>query len=194
MRTYVTSDKDLIAQYLKGDESALNQLIKRHRQKVFTSILIMVKDKDIAEDIFQDTFIKVVRTLRSGNYNEEGKFLPWVVRIAHNLVIDHFRREKRVTMMRDTDEFSILSTLPVYDDNVEEKIIKDQIHSDVRKLIDELPFEQKEVLIMRHYANMSFKDIADVTNVSINTSLGRMRYALINLRKLIDKKGVVLKV
>lgn len=194
MRTYVTSDKDLIAQYLKGDESALNQLIKRHRQKVFTSILIMVKDKDIAEDIFQDTFIKVVRTLRSGNYNEEGKFLPWVVRIAHNLVIDHFRREKRTTMMRDTDEFSILSTLPVYDDNVEEKIIKEQIHADVRKLIDELPFEQKEVLIMRHYANMSFKDIADVTNVSINTSLGRMRYALINLRKLIDKKGVVLKV
>ena len=194
MRTYVISDKDLIAQYLKGDESALNQLIKRHRQKVFTSILIMVKDKDISEDIFQDTFIKVVRTLRSGNYNEEGKFLPWVVRIAHNLVIDHFRREKRTTMMRDTDEFSILSTLPVYDDNVEEKIIKDQIHADVRKLIEELPFEQKEVLIMRHYANMSFKDIADVTNVSINTSLGRMRYALINLRKLIDKKGVVLKV
>ena len=194
MRTYITSDKDLIAQYLKGDESSLNQLIKRHRQKVFTSILIMVKDKDRAEDIFQDTFIKVVRTLRSGNYNEEGKFLPWVVRIAHNLVIDHFRREKRTTMIRDTDEFSILSTLPVYDDNVEEKIIKDQIHADVRKLIDELPFEQKEVLIMRHYANMSFKDIADVTNVSINTSLGRMRYALINLRKLIDKKGVVLKV
>jgi RNA polymerase sigma factor (sigma-70 family) len=194
MRTYVTSDKDLIAQYLKGDEAALNQLIKRHRQKVFTSILIMVKDKDISEDIFQDTFIKVVRTLRSGNYNEEGKFLPWVVRIAHNLVIDHFRREKRTTMLRDTDEFSILSTLPVYDDNVEEKLIKDQIHADVRKLIEELPFEQKEVLIMRHYANMSFKDIADVTNVSINTSLGRMRYALINLRKLIDKKGVVLKV
>ena len=194
MRTYITSDKDLIAQYLKGVESALNQLIKRHRQKVFTSILIMVKDKDISEDIFQDTFIKVVKTLRSGNYNEEGKFLPWVVRIAHNLVIDHFRREKRTTMLRDTDEFSILSTLPVYDDNVEEKLIKDQIHADVRKLIEELPFEQKEVLIMRHYANMSFKDIADVTNVSINTSLGRMRYALINLRKLIDKKGVVLKV
>ncbi|MBA3285068.1 MAG: RNA polymerase sigma factor [Bacteroidia bacterium] len=194
MRTYITSDKDLIAQYLKGDEASLNQLIKRHRQKVFTSILIMVKDKDISEDIFQDTFIKVVKTLRSGNYNEEGKFLPWVVRIAHNLVIDHFRREKRTTMLRDTDEFSILSTLPVYDDNVEEKLIKDQIHADVRKLIEELPFEQKEVLIMRHYANMSFKDIADVTNVSINTSLGRMRYALINLRKLIDKKGVVLKV
>jgi RNA polymerase sigma-70 factor (ECF subfamily) len=194
MRTYITSDKDLIAQYLKGDEASLNQLIKRHRQKVFTSILIMVKDKDMSEDIFQDTFIKVVKTLRSGNYNEEGKFLPWVVRIAHNLVIDHVRREKRTTMLRDTDEFSILSTLPVYDDNVEEKLIKDQIHADVRKLIEELPFEQKEVLIMRHYANMSFKDIADVTNVSINTSLGRMRYALINLRKLIDKKGVVLKV
>jgi RNA polymerase sigma factor (sigma-70 family) len=194
MRTHLISDKDLVNSYIKGEESALNQLITRHKTKVFTSIMFMVRDREIADDIFQDTFVKVINTLRSGQYNEEGKFLPWVVRIAHNLVIDHFRKEKRVQMVRDTDEYSVLNTLPIHDENIEERIIRNQIHKDVRRLVDELPFEQREVLIMRHYGNMSFKDIADVTGVSINTSLGRMRYALINMRKLIEKKNIILKV
>lgn len=192
MRTFITSDKDLICQFLSGEESALNQLIQRYKSKVYTSIIILVKDKSLADDIFQDTYIKVIKTLRAGNYNEEGKFLPWVIRIAHNLVIDHFRREKRVQMVRDTDEYSVFNTLPFFDENVEEKLIKEQVYKDVRKLVEELPFEQKEVLIMRHYAKMSFKDIAEVTDVSINTSLGRMRYALINMRKLIEKHKVAL--
>ncbi len=192
MRKFVTSDKTLIAQFIKGNQDSLNQLIKRHQSKVFTSLIILVKNRDVAEDLFQETFIKVIKTLKSGNYNEEGKFLPWVIRIAHNLAIDHFRREKRVQMVRDTDEYSVMNTLPFYDKNVEDKIVVDQIHSDLRKLIEELPVEQKEVLIMRHYGNMSFKDIAETTEVSINTSLGRMRYALINLRKLIKEHNIVL--
>lgn len=194
MRKFITSDKELICEFLSGNEAALNQLIQRYKSKVYTSIVILVKDKSLADDLFQDTYIKVIKTLRAGNYNEEGKFLPWVIRIAHNLVIDHFRREKRVQMVRDTDEYSVFNTLPYYDENVEEKLIREQVYKDVRKLVEELPHEQKEVLIMRHYAKMSFKDIAEVTNVSINTSLGRMRYALINLRKLVDKHSVVLDV
>jgi len=186
------SDNHLIAQFLSGDESGLEQLIVRHQRKVFTSIILLVKDKELAEDLFQETFIKVIKTLRSGNYQEEGKFLPWVVRIAHNLVIDYFRKQKRMQMVRDTDEYSVMDSLKLTDENVEDKIITTQIHADIRRLIEFLPLDQREVVIMRHFADMSFKEIAESTNVSINTSLGRMRYALINMRKLIQEKQLVL--
>lgn len=186
------SDQTLIRQYLDGNQSALGTIIQKHQNKVFGYILMMVKDKDLAEDIFQDTFIKVVKKLQSGSYKEEGKFLQWVMRIAHNLVIDHFRQSSRVSMARGTDEYDIFDTIDMMEGSVEDHIITKQIHKDVRKLIQHLPEEQKRVLIMRHYGNMSFKEIADKTNVSINTALGRMRYALINLRKLIDEKNLVL--
>ncbi len=184
------SDQELVNQYLLGHQTAIEQLIHRHKRKIFTSIMLLVKDKQLAEDLFQDTLIKVINTLRSGNYNEEGKFLPWVVRIAHNLVIDHFRREKRMPMLRETEEFSIFDTLHSYDENAQDKLLKTQIHAEIRELINQLPFEQKEVLLMRHFADMSFKEIAELTNVSINTALGRMRYALINLRKMIEDKKI----
>lgn len=192
MRYSEITDNELITQFLTGDESSLEKLIVRHQKKVFTSILLLVKDKELAEDLFQETFIKVINTLRSGNYHEEGKFLPWVVRIGHNLVIDYFRKQKRMPMVRDTDEYSIMDTLKLTDDNVEDKMIITQIHTEIRQLIEFLPLDQREVVIMRHYADMSFKEIAETTNVSINTSLGRMRYALINLRKLIKDKQLVL--
>jgi RNA polymerase sigma-70 factor (ECF subfamily) len=192
MRKTELSDNELIKQFLSGDESVLELLITRHQRKVFTSILLLVKDKELAEDLFQETFIKVINTLRSGNYHEEGKFLPWVIRIGHNLVIDYFRKQKRMPMVRDTDEYSVMDGLKLTDENIEDKMIVCQIHTEIRQLIEYLPLDQREVVIMRHYADMSFKDIAESTNVSINTSLGRMRYALINLRKLIKEKQLVL--
>jgi RNA polymerase sigma factor (sigma-70 family) len=192
MRKADVTDNELITRFLNGDESGLRHLIERHERKIFTSILILVKDKEQAEDLFQETFIKVINTLRSGNYYEEGKFLPWVVRIAHNLVIDHFRKQKRMPMVRDTEDFSIMESLKLTEDTVEDKMVVDQIHKEVRLLVELLPYDQREVVIMRHYADMSFKEIAECTNVSINTSLGRMRYALINLRKLINEKQMVL--
>ncbi len=152
----------------------------------------MVKDRELADDIFQETFIKVINTLRSGNYNEEGKFLSWVLRIAHNLVIDHFRSLKRMPLVHDTEEYSVFDTIPLTDSNIEDKIITEQIHDQVRRMIDELPYDQREVVIMRHYGNMSFKEIAECTHVSINTALGRMRYALINLRKLVEDHHMIL--
>jgi RNA polymerase sigma-70 factor (ECF subfamily) len=154
---------------------------------------MVVKDKQLADDIFQDTFIKVINTIRAGSYKEEGKFIQWVMRIAHNLIIDHFRKSKRIPVIdNDNDEFDIFDTVRITDDSVEEKMIIEQIYQDVRDLIEYLPPEQKEVLMMRHYSDMSFKDIAEQTDVSINTALGRMRYALINLRKLIKEKEVIL--
>lgn len=193
MRVRSISDKELIRQYLDGDHNALEQLIEKHQNRVFAYILMVVKDKDLAEDIFQDTFIKVVNTLRSGSYKEEGKFLQWVMRIAHNLIIDHFRKEKRIPVMENNfDDFDIFDTLSLKDPSAEEKLVNEQIRKDIRNLIEYLPEEQKQVLKMRHYANMSFKDIADQTDVSINTALGRMRYALINLRKLISDKNMIL--
>jgi RNA polymerase sigma-70 factor (ECF subfamily) len=154
---------------------------------------MVVKDKDLADDIFQDAFIKVVNTLRAGNYKEEGKFLQWVMRISHNLIIDHFRKEKRIPVVNNSsDDFDIFDTISLESPSIEDAMITQQIHLDVRRLIEFLPQEQKDVLKMRHYANMSFKDIAEMTGVSINTALGRMRYALINLRKLIEENNVVL--
>ena len=195
MSIQAISDQELINRYLTGNESSLEQLIYRHKSKVFSYILMVVKNKQHADDIFQDTFIKVINTLKSGTYKEEGKFIQWVMRIAHNLVIDHFRKSKRIPLVESVNgEVSILDNLSIFDDSIEDKIINEQIHNDVRSLIEYLPAEQREVLLMRHYADMSFKDIAEQTDVSINTALGRMRYALINMRKMIESKDIILTV
>jgi RNA polymerase sigma factor (sigma-70 family) len=190
-------DHELVINYINGDEAALATLIQRHKRRIFSYIMLTVKDRALAEDIFQDTFFKIIITLKKGNYNEEGKFLPWVLRITHNLIIDTFRRNKRMPTISggfndDGEEFDIFSVLNLKDKNVEEEIIQGQVRKDVRKLIDQLPIEQKEVLMMRHYYDMSFKEISEQTNVSINTALGRMRYALINLRKMIEEKEIVI--
>ena len=187
------TDQELVHLYIKGNESALSELIARHKSRIYTSIYLLVKDEFLAEDIFQDTFIKVIRTLKAGKYNEEGKFLPWVLRIGHNLVIDHFRKEKRNPTITNSDGFDIFDVLGIHDESIEEKMVKQQTHDDLKKLIHYLPSEQKEVLIMRHYGDLSFKEIADLTNVSINTALGRMRYALNNLRKMMTNKELLLK-
>ena len=192
MRENLTPDSTLVSNYILGNEAALEILIKRHQQRLFSFIYSKVKDRSITEDIFQDTFIKVIRTLKKGNYNEEGKFLPWVVRISHNLIIDHFRKSNRMPTFKNTDEFDIFSVLGDGVLNAEKRIIKDQIHADVKELINELPEEQKQVLVMRMYNDMSFNEISENTGVSINTALGRMRYALINLRKLIEKNKIIL--
>jgi len=185
-------DSTLVSQYIQGKESSLEILIKRHQQRLYRFIYSKVQDKDVTEDVFQDTFIKVIRTLKKGSYNEEGKFLPWVMRIAHNLVIDYFRKSKRMPSFKNSDDFDIFSIIGDGSLNVEKKMIQEQIYSDVRELVYELPEEQKEVLVMRMYRDMSFKEISENTGVSINTALGRMRYALINLRKLIEKHKIVL--
>jgi len=192
MRTKITSDSLLVKNYILGDESSLEILIKKHQQRLFSFIYSKVKDKDVANDIFQDTFIKVIKTLKKGNYNEEGKFLPWVMRNPHNLIIDYFRKNNRMPNFKNSDEFDIFSIISDDSLNVEKQIIQEQIFDDVRELINELPEEQKEVLIMRMYKDMSFKEISDNTGVSINTALGRMRYALINMRKLIEKHKIIL--
>jgi RNA polymerase sigma factor (sigma-70 family) len=186
------SDSILVSDYINGKEASLSILINRHQQRLFSFIYSKIKDKDLTEDIFQDTFIKVIRTLKKGNYNEEGKFLPWVMRIAHNLVIDYFRKNNRMPSFKNTEEFDIFSVLHDGTLNAEKQIIQEQIFEDVRELINELPEEQKEVLIMRMYKDMSFKEISENTGVSINTALGRMRYALINMRKLIEKHKIIL--
>jgi RNA polymerase sigma factor (sigma-70 family) len=186
------TDSTLVREYIEGKEASLALLIKRHQQRLMSFIYSKVKDRDTAEDVFQDTFIKVIRTLKKGNYNEEGKFLPWVMRIAHNLVIDHFRKTNRMPSFKNTDEFDIFSVLGDGNLNAEKKMVQEQIYNDVRELIKELPEEQKEVLIMRMYKDMSFNEISENTGVSINTALGRMRYALINMRKLIEKHKIIL--
>ena len=192
MNLVKATDRDLIRQYLGGSEAAFEVLLKRHQTKGFSYILYTVKDEDIANDIFQDTFIKVVRTLKRGKYNEEGKFLPWVSRIAHNLIIDHFRRLKKMPTTSGGDDFDIFEIIPSDEQNASDSIEKAQSMSDVKALIKHLPDDQKEVLMMRMYFDMSFKEIAEKTGVSINTALGRMRYALINLRKLIKENNIIL--
>ena len=192
MKKELLTDAVLVSNYINGDENALATLINRHKQKIFSFIYSKVFDKDITEDIFQDTFIKVIKTLKGGKYNEEGKFLPWVMRIAHNLVIDHFRRNSRMPKFDNSGEFSIFSVLSDSSLNAEKKIIKAQVEHDVRRLIEELPEDQKMVLTMRMYQDMSFKEISERTGVSINTALGRMRYALINLRKVIEQNNIIL--
>ena len=192
MRKELITDAVLVSNYINGDEHSLSVLIKRHKQKIYSFIYSKVFDRDITEDVFQDTFIKVIRTLKLGKYNEEGKFLPWVMRIAHNLVIDHFSKNDRMPKFDNSNDFNIFSVLSDSSLNAEKSLIKGQVEEDVKRLIEELPNDQKEVLIMRMYNDMSFKEISENTGVSINTALGRMRYALINLRKVIEKHNIVL--
>ena len=186
------SDADLIAKYLCGSERSLEKLINRHQLQIFNFINSKVNDRNKSEDIFQDTFIKVIKTLKNGMYNEEGKFLPWVMRIAHNLVIDYFRKNNRIPIIENKEEFDIFQFLSDTTPNAESALVEEQVLKDIQNLIDELPEDQKEVLIMRLYRDMSFKEIAENTNVSINTALGRMRYAIINLRKLINDYQIIL--
>lgn len=184
------SDQELIHAYIEGDEKGLQVLVDRYKSKVFTSIYIRVKDEYLADDIFQETFIKVIHTIKAGKYNDEGKFLPWVIRIAHNMVIDHFRKVKRGPVVVNADGYDIFELLDFSEDNSENKIVKQQMDVDLKRLIQLLPDDQKEVLIMRHFCDMSFKEIADITDVSINTALGRMRYALSNLRRMIEERNL----
>ncbi|MBL6668961.1 MAG: sigma-70 family RNA polymerase sigma factor [Flavobacteriaceae bacterium] len=184
------SDASLISLYLDGSEESLERLIKRHQQRIFNFIFSKVLDRETAEDIFQDTFIKVVKTLKNGVYSEEGKFLPWVMRIAHNLIIDHFRRSNRIPSLETKEDFDIFQMIGDGSLNVESLLVNDQIVADLQRLVQELPEDQKEVLQMRLYRDMSFKEIAEQTKVSINTALGRMRYAIINLRKLIEENNI----
>ncbi|MDA9187541.1 sigma-70 family RNA polymerase sigma factor [Flavobacteriaceae bacterium] len=186
------TDAQLVSSYLDGSEYALEQLINRHQLQIFNFINSKINDRDTSEDLFQDTFIKVIRTLKSGAYNEEGKFLPWVMRIAHNLVIDHFRKSNRIPTVGNKEDFDIFQFISDKSLNAESTLVQEQVLKDLQKLIQELPEDQKEVLIMRLYRDMSFKEIAENTNVSINTALGRMRYAIINLRKLITEHQIIL--
>ena len=191
-------DRVLITQYMAGNEKAFEVLMMRHKDSVYRSILIKIKNPALAEDIFQETFIKIVRTMKLGNYNEEGKFLPWAMRIAQNMVIDHFRRNKKVKLISEsssrTDDFNIFHTLSMEDRNVEDDIMKSEMESQAVKMVEFLPDNQKEILRMRLFQEMSFKDIAEAKNISINTALGRMRYALINLRKIMEEKNIFLEV
>jgi RNA polymerase sigma-70 factor (ECF subfamily) len=189
------SDQDLVQAYIKGDHSAIEFLINRHRSKVYTYIILTIKNQQLAEDLFQETFIKVIQSLKAGKYKDNGKFLSWVIRIAHNLIIDHFRKEKQMNAISNDDsEVDLFNSRKLSDSNIEELIIDSQIKSEIRVLINELPDDQREVVLLRHYGGLSFKEIADQTDVSINTALGRMRYALINLRKLIEQKNLSLTV
>ena len=187
----VISDQALVKQYIAGDESSLEKLIVRHRDRVYGAIYNFTKDVYLTEDLFQEVFIKVVNKLREGKYNEEGKFLPWVLRMAHNLCIDNYRKTKRQVSIITSEEFDLFEILPVDSTNGEEMIIDQQLKDKVRHLLNELPEEQREVVLLRHYFEFSFKEISELTGVSINTALGRMRYALINLRKVIEDKKIV---
>ena len=187
-----TTDAQLVSAYIEGSEKALKQLIDKYQQRIFNFILSKIHDREISEDIFQETFFKVINTLKKGHYNEEGKFLPWVMRIAHNLVIDFFRKNNRIPLFENTDEFDIFQFIGDGAVNAEEALIEEQINEDIQRLILELPEDQREVLMMRIYRDMSFKEIAENTGVSINTALGRMRYAVINLRKLIESNQITL--
>ncbi|MGQ7869135.1 RNA polymerase sigma factor [Sunxiuqinia sp. sy24] len=186
--TDTLNDNQLVQNFIDGDQLALEELVRRHKNRVFTYVVLIVKNHQLAEDIFQDTFIKVIRSLKTGKYTENGKFVSWVLRIAHNLIIDHFRKEKLLnTTSNDDTEIDLFNSQKYSDENIEDKLVYDQITEDVRKLIDLLPEDQRQVIMMRHYMGLSFKEISKQTDVSINTALGRMRYALINLRKLIEK-------
>ena len=193
MKSHNQSDYELIKQFIQGKQSCIEVLINRHKRKVFTYIMLIVKDQALAEDIFQETFIKVIKSLRKGKYREEGKFLSWVMRIAHNLTLDYYRKQKHLkTISNDNNDLDIFNSIKFSEANIEDEIIQEQISKDVRSLVDELPNDQKQVILLRHYGDLSFKEIAEQTDVSINTALGRMRYALINLRKLIAEKNLSL--
>ena len=184
------SDQELVKKYIKGDNFSFEILLNRHKNRVFAFIMSKIKNKDISEDVFQDTYVKVVNSLQKGKYNEEGKFLPWVMRIAHNLVIDHFRKQKKMHMIRSNSDFDIFDVIKDNEINIDEKLIKDQVYYDLKSLIELLPADQMEVLKMRYFEELSFKKIAQKIDISINTALGRMRYALINLRALSKKHHI----
>ena len=187
------NDNELVQRFVNGDHNSIEVLIRRHKNRVYSYILLIVKKQDLAEDIFQDTFIKVIRSLKQGKYTENGKFISWVLRISHNLIIDHFRREKLCgTISNDSCENDIFNSWKFSDENIEDQLVMNQILREVKDLVRELPEDQQQVVYMRHYQGLSFKDIAEQTGVSINTALGRMRYALINLRKLIKEKNLTL--
>ncbi len=195
MKRSELNDQELVQAYIKGDQSAIELLITRHRSKVYTYIMLTIKNQQLAEDLFQETFIKVIQSLRGGKYKDNGRFLSWVIRIAHNLIIDHFRKEKQMnSVSNDDSEVDLFNSRKFSDKNIEEIIVSNQIQSELRTLINELPADQREVVLLRHYGELSFKEIADQTGVSINTALGRMRYALINLRKMIHERALSLTV
>jgi len=184
------TDQVLVQNYLSGNQSSFEILLNRHKDRIYAFIMSKIKNRDITEDIFQDTFIKVINSLQKGNYNEQGKFLPWMMRIAHNLVIDHFRKQSKMHMVRSTDEYDIFNLLDSDSATIEQEMIITQVKTDLKLLIEQLPEDQKEVLNMRYFEEMSFKEIAELTGVSINTALGRMRYALINIRKIAEKYSI----
>jgi len=189
------TDYELITSYVSGNERSIELLILRHKSKVYSYISLYIRNRDLADDIFQDTFLKVIQSVKAGKYVDNGKFLSWVMRISHNLIIDHFRRIKQMnTISNDNYESDLFNSKSFAEDNVEDDMIRKQIHHDVRKMISHLPDDQREVVVLRHYAGLSFKEIADITDVSINTALGRMRYALINMRKLMEEKKISLTV
>ena len=193
MNVQVLSDQVLLNNYLSGDRNAISRLIERHSRRVRDYINMMVKDRDVAEDIFQETFIKAVRVIDEGRYTDNGKFLSWILRIAHNQVIDHFRAQRQSKAVTESEAgYAVLGTLRFAERTVEDSMVSDQIERDVRALVELLPAEQREVVMMRYFAGLSFKDIAEQTDVSINTALGRMRYALINLRRMIKEKNMIL--
>ena len=186
------TDHELIQLFTNGETDALEALVLRHKEKLYTSILFLVKDKYLAEDIFQDVFIRIIDTMRSGRYTEEGKFLPWAMRIAHNLCVDHFRKVKRTPTIRNSENTDIFEVIRFSEESAETKMTRQQSHDRVRTMLDQLPEDQREVIVLRHYADLSFKEIAAMTNCSINTALGRMRYGLINLRKMMLQKQIAL--
>ena len=187
------TDDQLVAHYAKGNNSAFDELLTRHQSRVFSYILHIVKNRDLAEDIFQETFVKAIMTIKQGRYSENGKFVAWITRIAHNLVIDYYRQEKSEnTVSTDEDETNLLNRKDLCESNIEDEMVVEQIHNDVKRIIGALPESQREVLVMRYYRNMSFKEIADSTNVSINTALGRMRYAIMNMRRIAEEHNIVL--
>jgi RNA polymerase sigma-70 factor (ECF subfamily) len=191
MYPIVQTDHELLQRYINGDENALPILLQKHQRKIFSFILMRVRNRILAEDIFQDTFYKVIDSLRVGKYNEEGKFLPWVMMIANNLCMDHFRKNKRMPVIVDSDGKDVLNMIHFAEESKEDMVIREQTVKQIKDLIELLPAEQKEVLILRHYADLSFKEIAEMTGTNINTALGRMRYALLNLRKMIGEKVMV---
>jgi RNA polymerase sigma factor (sigma-70 family) len=193
VKTNQKSDYELVQEFVSGSQVSLEVLIHRHRKRIYTYIILLVKDQHLAEDIFQETFYKVIRSLKGGKYRDNGKFISWVLRIAHNLIIDHFRKGKQLnTYSNDDYESDIFNLKKLSDKTIEQNMVENQIAKDIRKLIQELPDDQREVVVLRHYCGLSFKEIADHTDVSINTALGRMRYALINLRKLIKERNLSL--
>ncbi len=192
MANEILSDAVLVSQYASGNEWALAQLIERHKSRIYSFIFSKVKDRDLSDDIFQETFIKVINTIKKQNYNEEGKFLPWVMRISHNLIIDHFRKQSKVKFQRDQEEYSVFSKMIDSEMNIENSLIAGQIEDDLHTLIQKLPTDQQEIIRLRLYDDLTFKEIAELNQISINTALGRKRYAIVNLRKMIDKNQIIL--